>query len=45
LHIGFEDPSHVTGPDDFIVSEFHRVRDQIKDEFYKLYAEQIKPQL
>ena len=45
LHIGFEDPSHVNGTDEFIWSEFHRVRDEIKTAFYKLYLEQIKPQL
>ncbi len=45
LHIGFEDPSHAIGTDEFIWSEFHRVRDEIKTAFYKLYIEQIKPQL
>jgi arsenate reductase (thioredoxin) len=45
LHIGFDDPSHVTGTDEYIWSEFHRVRDEIKEGFYKLYTEQIKPQL
>ena len=45
LHMGFEDPSHATGTDEFIWSEFHRVRDEIKNAFYKLYVEQIKPQL
>jgi arsenate reductase len=45
LHIGFEDPSHATGTDQFIWSEFHRIRDEIKAAFYKLYVEQIKPQL
>jgi len=45
LHIGFEDPSHATGTEDHIWSEFRRVRDEIKDAFYKLYIEQIKPQL
>ncbi|PKP51998.1 MAG: protein tyrosine phosphatase [Bacteroidetes bacterium HGW-Bacteroidetes-1] len=45
LHIGFEDPSHAIGSEAFILSEFHRVRDQIKNEFYKLYSEQIMPQL
>jgi len=45
LHIGFDDPSHATGTDEFIWSEFIRVRDEIKDAFYKLYTEQIKPQL
>jgi len=44
LHIGFDDPSHATGTDDFIRSEFIRVRDEIKEGFYKFYIEQIKPQ-
>lgn len=45
LHIGFDDPSHATGTDEFIWNEFIRVRDEIKTEFYKFYVEQIKPQL
>jgi len=45
LHIGFDDPSHAVGTEDFIRSEFIRVRDVIKEGFYKLYVEQIKPQL
>jgi len=45
LHIGFDDPSHVVGTDEFIWGEFIRVRDEIKDGFYKFYVEQIKPQL
>ena len=45
LHIGFDDPSHAVGTDEFIWSEFIRVRDEIKVGFYKLYSEQIKPQL
>ena len=45
LHIGFDDPSHVIGSDEFIWSEFHRVRDEIKEAFYKLYIEDIKPLL
>jgi arsenate reductase (thioredoxin) len=45
LHMGFEDPSHATGTEDFIYSEFQRVRDEIKNAFYKLYIDQIKPQL
>jgi arsenate reductase len=42
LHIGFEDPSHVTGTDEFIKSEFRRIRDQIKEAFYNFYVENIK---
>jgi arsenate reductase len=45
LHIGFDDPSHAVGTDEFIWSEFIRVRDEIKKAFKKLYMEQIKPQL
>jgi arsenate reductase len=37
LHIGFDDPSHATGTDEFIISEFHRVRDEIKKEFENFY--------
>ena len=42
LHIGFEDPSHATGSDEFIWSEFIRVRDEIKEGFWKFYIENIK---
>jgi len=45
LHMGYDDPSHAVGTDDFIWSEFIRVRDEIKEGFYNLYIEQIKPQL
>ena len=45
LHIGFDDPSHAVGTDEFIWNEFIRVRDEIKAGFYKFYTEQIKPQL
>ncbi|WP_321995385.1 arsenate reductase ArsC [Draconibacterium orientale] len=45
LHIGFDDPSHATGTDEFIWSEFIRVRDEIKERFFKLYEDEIKPQL
>lgn len=45
LHIGFDDPSHTTGTPEFIQSEFYRVRDEIKETFYKLYTERIKPYL
>jgi arsenate reductase (thioredoxin) len=45
LHIGFEDPSHATGTEEHIWSEFRRVRDEIKEAFYKFYSEQIKPRL
>jgi len=45
LHIGFDDPSHVVGTEEFIRSEYLRVRGEIKNAFYQLYINQIKPQL
>ena len=42
LHIGFEDPSNSTGSEEFIMSEFRRVRDEIRTEFEKLYRTNIK---
>jgi arsenate reductase len=41
LHIGFDDPSHATGTDEFIRSEFIRVRDEIKKQFYEFYKNEI----
>lgn len=45
LHIGFEDPSEATGSPDFILSEFQRVRDEIKERFQQFYKDEIKPKL
>jgi len=45
LHMGFDDPSHVVGSDEFIRSEFIRVRNEIKECFYTFYVEQLKPLL
>jgi arsenate reductase len=45
LHIGFDDPSHVSGTDEYIWSEFIRVRNEIQDAFYQLYIHKIKPAL
>lgn len=42
LHIGFDDPSHAVGSEEFIWSEFIRVRDEIKDRFYQFYIENMK---
>ncbi len=41
LHMGFEDPSHATGTEEFIWGEFRRVRDEIKEKFYSFYLENI----
>ena len=42
FHIGFDDPSEAIGTPEFIHSEFIRVRDEIKEAFYKLYIEKLK---
>lgn len=42
LHIGFEDPSFKKGTEEYIMSEFRRVRDQIRDDFRKFYEENLK---
>ncbi|MDA3853003.1 MAG: arsenate reductase ArsC [Bacteroidales bacterium] len=44
-HIGFDDPTHAVGSDAFVWGEFLRVRDEIKNRFFKLYEKDIKPQL
>lgn len=42
LHMGFEDPSNATGSEEFVMSEFRRVRDLIRAEFRKFYEENLK---
>ncbi len=42
IHIGFDDPSHAVGSPEFILSEFRRVRDEIKVRFYQFYIEEIQ---
>ncbi len=42
LNIGFDDPSHAVGSEKFVMSEFYRVRDEIKNAFRKFYDENIK---
>jgi arsenate reductase len=37
IHIGFEDPSEVKGTNEFILSEYRRVRDEIKQVFWEFY--------
>lgn len=41
LHLGFEDPSHATGSDEFIWSEFRRIRDLIKQRFFDFYVNEM----
>ena len=42
LHIGFDDPSHAIGSEEFIWSEFIRVRNEIKERFYDFYLTKLK---
>jgi arsenate reductase (thioredoxin) len=42
LHIGFDDPSHAIGSNEFIWSEFRRVREEIKLGFLKFNNEKIE---
>ncbi len=42
LHIGFDDPAEATGSKTFILSEFRRIRDEIKRDFNKFFIEEIK---
>lgn len=42
LHIGFDDPSHAIGSEEFIWSEFIRVRNEIKEKFYDFYLTKLK---
>ncbi len=37
LHIGFDDPSHAVGAEEFIHSEFIRVREEIRVAFREFY--------
>ena len=45
LHIGFDDPSHATGTQEFIESEFRRVRDEIKQKMTELYMSELSVSL
>jgi len=37
IHIGFDDPAEAEGTQEFILSEFIRIRDEIKHDFSKFY--------
>jgi arsenate reductase len=45
LHMGFDDPSHVKGSYVEIINEFYRVRNEIRDEFYKLYESELSKKI
>ena len=41
LHIGFEDPSDAQGSEEFVTSEFRRVRDEIRKRIAEFYVTEI----
>jgi arsenate reductase len=41
LHMCFDDPSKAVGTEEFIMSEFRRVRDEIRDTFYNFYISNV----
>jgi len=41
LHFGFDDPAAITGDDEFVTSEFRRVRNEIKNRFFTFYTREI----
>jgi len=45
LHMGYEYPSLRTGTDEYLLSEFRRIRDSIKDDFRTLYLNTIKAEI
>jgi len=42
LHMGFEDPSNVSGTEEFVLNEFRRIRNEIQSAFYKFYTDYLK---
>lgn len=42
IHIGFEDPSEVTGPEEYLISKFRQVRDEIKCKFEQFFKDNLK---
>lgn len=41
LHIGFEDPAESKGSEEEIMNDFRKIRDQIKNDFYEFYTNNI----
>ncbi len=38
LHIGFDDPSDAIGTDEYVMKEFRRVKDEIREKFKEIYT-------
>jgi arsenate reductase (thioredoxin) len=41
LHMGFDDPADATGTEEEVLAVFRQVRDQIKIQFHKFYADNL----
>jgi len=41
LHMGFDDPAHETGSDEYIWSRFRSVRDEIREKMQQFYTERL----
>ncbi len=42
LHIGFEDPAEAEGSEEEVLAVFRKVRDEIKNDFFNFYVNEIK---
>jgi len=42
IHIGFEDPAKIKGDENFVMNEFRRIRNEIKEKFYNFYINNLK---
>jgi len=40
--MGFDDPAKVTGSEEFVLNEFRRVRDEIKEKFFRFYRQNLQ---
>lgn len=45
LHLGFDDPAELKGSYIEILNEYYRVRNEIRDEFYKLYESELRSKI
>jgi len=45
FHMGFEDPSKTEGTEEYVLNNYRKVRDQIKNKFHDFYISNIKPVL
>jgi arsenate reductase len=42
LHIGFDDPADAVGSEEEVMPVYRRVRDEIKNDFYDFYINELK---